>query len=287
MDHGPLAYQAYRIWHTVPCGYSNHDTKDGYSIAKATSLILGAYSGMAQMTECLTNNTNGLTGYHDAMVQELCVFKKKISFRLDPEAEITEQKALAQFSKVKMCFMGRLVALTKGQPTSLLKSKVKIPSKFFHNLGCDLFVVPISKANPQMAIKSPLFCPAWDVKPKSKGATLTFDYMQATIADKFGLGAEIDLSMPILIPGDGPIEYANGKICNPDGTELRLFGFDLSRPFTAEEIGEGEEKLQAKEAKKEMTARRAAITEEDFGDDHCQPDSQLSVPASFLRHVLK
>lgn len=264
----------------------------GICFAQATHIILAAYS---QGSDTLGLST-GLSDFHDQIGDKIGVFKKKVSFRVDDAAaEISENvqvTAASQLEKLKMCFAGRLVAVPQLQPTTAFKAKHRVKSEFFNNLGHEAFIVPISKQNsPDMAIKSPLCCPAWQVKTKPKDTNLKIDHIDVQIEDKFGFGGAIDLSLPILVAGSEGREISKIKITKGD-KEIRFFGFDLYRPSTDLESTEEETRAANKAKQEDAKKRKAAVLEETFSDgddgglESAEPDRQIYAPAILLKRVL-
>ena len=223
------------------------------------------------------------------------ILKKKVTMRrkveddgLGPTSDLRWNEAVAA---LRMCFAGRCVVVPRGQPVSAFKIKVRIPSTFFKNLGYDAYMIPITKQlSPEMSLKSPLLCPAWLVKGKSKGTNMIFD--QVDVKVRLSRGSLIDLGLPALrLIRPEELVIANVKTPGSSkGEDLLWAGFDLSRPFTHIEVSEGAAKNEAKVAKDQRRKQRAEAFEEVFdgdGDEVTPADGQLLVPASFVKHVLR
>ncbi|CAK8988157.1 unnamed protein product, partial [Durusdinium trenchii] len=213
------------------------------------------------------------------------ILKKKVTMRrkveddgLGPTSDLRWNEAVAA---LRMCFAGRCVVVPRGQPVSAFKIKVRIPSTFFENLGYDAYMIPITKQlSPEMSLKSPLLCPAWLVKGKSKGTNMIFD--QVDVKVRLSRGSLIDLGLPALrLIRPEELVIANVKTPGSSkGEDLLWAGFDLSRPFTHIEVSEGAAKNEAKVAKDQRRKQRAEAFEEVFdgdGDEVTPADGQLLV----------
>lgn len=269
----------------------------GICFAQATHIILAAYSQGSEPSGLSV----GLCNFNDQIGDKIGVFKKKMSFRVDDATEITENvgdTAASQLEKLKMCFAGRLVAIPVGQPATAFKAKLTVESEFFKKLGHEAFIVPVSKHDsPDMAIKSPLCCPAWQVKTRNKDTNVKIDHIQVQIEDKFDLGGAIDLKLPILVAGSGGREISKVKVMKGD-KEIRFFGFDLYRPFTDLESADEKARAAHKTKQEDLKKRKAAALEETFSDvdgdgadddgrlASDEPDRQIYAPAMLLKRVL-
>lgn len=260
-------------------------------------MIVGAYIGnIGKGSNALALDDQEMKcfePFHDVISDLVVVLKKKLCIRVDEEHCESDHSAGRQLESglrnLQMCFAGRLVAIPRGQPLSVFKSKMKVPSSYFKSLGVELIGVPIGKQNsPDMAVRSPVFCPAWQIKPSKTKPSLMFRHIDVVLPGKLGFGSEIDLSLPVLVPDDTPQETTKVKTVK-NGKEVRMVGFDLSRPLTEMEVAEGVAKGEAKTAQETAKARRTAILEEHFEPSPTErsDEQQLSIPASFLRHVLR
>lgn len=221
-------------------------------------------------------------------MESVKLFKRKLSIRTecpDDKTPVFDSKTLKKF---RMCFAGRLAILPKEQPASTFKTKVvRVDSVFFGKLGCDVFMVPITnQGSPELASKSPLFCPAWHVKGKAKGWNMMFDKVKARIpCDDAGLAETfIDLCLPVLCLVT-PF---------PEGTRVKVgetvwYGFDLFRPPTEIEEADLEAKQEAKVKAQDLKERRAAALQDDVIDTAiiARPDQQVCIPNNILKHVLR
>jgi hypothetical protein len=89
----------------------------------------------------------------------LRVIKKKLSFRV--EAEDASSAPSSKLQALRLGFVGRLVVVPCGQSASVAKSKLKLASNFFQNLGFDFVRCPGHQAGISgLRDSEPLLVPA-------------------------------------------------------------------------------------------------------------------------------
>ena len=275
----------------LPKALDNRQWQAHRAAAFATSVIMQSFA--ASGSPHLQLEAEGAK-FQDTGREHVSIIKKKLCVRVE-EVEGKPGRDYSQdLSAICLCLAGRLVVVPQGQPLSSHKGKFNVASAFFSRLGCDLYLVPITKQeSPTIAVKSPLFVPGWLVKPKKEGYTMEFKQVLAKVSlqhcvtptDEENRGF-IDLALPTLVCRSSGWDQT--KVKATDGKSM--VGIDLTREFTPAEVSDGDEKSKKKEEKLEEKRKRQARLEEDLGDVDVggqTQDHHCDLPASFIRHILR
>ena len=284
----------------VPQVVDNNNWKAHRAAALATSFLMKAYLDSDVIAELegqkVAFSNNGL--------QHIEIIKKKLCVRQVSDA-YDKDEMNSRLSSLRLVFSCRLVVSPCGQPVSF-KSKMSITSQFFKNLGFDAYLVPVSNQQAaDVAVKSPLFCPAWLVKPKKTGGNMTFAHLAVKIqvpklpdseTNCIGVDSDvIDLVVPALeFETSGEVEETMTKVKLSD--QRIMVGHDLCRPFSTLEELEGDVKMKQKEDRSAAKKRRSEKLDGEWEDDNHDRDDAMAIdkdqqlvdlPMAFIRHILR
>ena len=229
--------------------------------------------------------------------------KKKLGLRRVADSPDEDAEWRQQVLNLRLAFCGRVVVVPSGQPPSFLKTKIHMPSQYFHNLGFTAYIVPImSQPTVDVACKSPVFVPAWSIRTDKKKPNMKFASMKLSASYH---GQTIDFELPILKIDkeilDFPNSYVEVKKDPKDDVGVSHLHLDtLSRPLTDEELKEDENREKLKAAKAENKKRKAeelSLQYDGFDGDGNEvlsllpgdagADVQLDIDSNLLKHILR
>ncbi|CAJ1423085.1 unnamed protein product, partial [Effrenium voratum] len=231
----------------------------------ATWAVLSSFAGLP----CSVSGAEvtGVENFRDSLRGKVAVSNKKLTLK-------AKEGEMEELLKLRMCFAGRLVPV----------------SRFFTDLGFDTYIVPVARQlSADLAIKSPLFSPAWLVRASQKKKA-NMDFEQITMLLTVGDKTKIDVELPTLVLTSDAIAYAQehigtAKVAHPD-EQIEVNFSSLLRPLSGEEELVAEERSEILMKKRE--ARQAARERDEKGSDAEEgEDKQVQLSSAFLRHVLK